>query len=152
MKPMLQTILVDDSKTQLSALAKLVSKCPGIQLAGTFTDPWDALHYLKNQKVDLLISDVELGGICGFEFISLIPTETEVIVTSSKGKYALFAFDFGCTDFLLKNVRLDRLKKAIAKVVENRARAGLSKPASQSAPAPERVFRISPSLNTDLKF
>ena len=62
----------------------------------------DANRIIKNHKIDLLLLDIEMPFIDGFHLLESLDQKIEVIIISGNSNYALKAFDYGVTDFLLK--------------------------------------------------
>jgi len=52
----------------------------------------------------------------GFEFLKMLNTKPKIIVTSGHKKYALEAFDFDVTDYIIKPFDFPRFLKAVMKV------------------------------------
>jgi DNA-binding LytR/AlgR family response regulator len=81
----------------------------------------EALAMLQRTTVDLLLLDVALPDMCGYELLARLDPRPEVIMLSVDGSRAAEAFDAGAVDFLLKPISLERFQRAIGRF---RARAG----------------------------
>lgn len=117
LSPKLQTLVVDNSLTQRTLLAKLVQKHPQLELAGIYGNALETYRHLGESRVDLLLLDVEMPLITGFDLIDTLKEEVQVILVTANPQYALKAFDYGVRDFLLKPVDPLRFKIAIRKAV-----------------------------------
>jgi DNA-binding LytR/AlgR family response regulator len=62
--------------------------------------------------------------IDGFHLLESLDQKIEVIIISGNSNYALKAFDYGVTDFLLKPLNIDRFNNAIVKVVKKQYMKG----------------------------
>lgn len=68
--------VVDDSPLQVLTLEKMLSE-EGYQVC-TFSDGYDLMHQLQSQKPELIISDIEMPGIDGFELLKMIRDRSDV--------------------------------------------------------------------------
>jgi DNA-binding LytR/AlgR family response regulator len=78
----------------------------------------EAIAFLNANEVQLLFLDVEMPGITGLELLKTLKNLPEVILVTSKKEYALDAFEFAVTDYLLKPPTYPRFLKAVEKVRE----------------------------------
>lgn len=111
-------IIIDDDVMSGNAVKHLVHQIPYLNLIGIGATPQDAIALLSNNKVDLMLLDIEMPGMSGLELIKSLKTLPFVILITSKKEYALEAFEHNVVDYLLKPIALDRFFKAIAKVKE----------------------------------
>lgn len=113
---MLNCIIIEDDELSKKVLVEFVKKTDSLNLVATFPDAIEAINHLSNKtKVDLVFLDIELPEMTGVEFLESLKQHPQVIITSSKDKYALTAFDFDVTDYLLKPVKYPRFYKAVEK-------------------------------------
>ena len=108
-------IIVDDDEMSRKALEHLISQVPYLKLLGAYASPCEALSYMNNNDIDLMLLDIEMPGISGIEFIKSIKTPPLTIFATSRKEYALEAFECNIIDYLVKPISLDRFFKAIAK-------------------------------------
>ena len=81
----------------------------------------EALEIYKNNKFDFIISDIELPGKSGLEFlkeIRLVNKTIPIIITSaySDTDYMLESIELGILRYLIKPITIDDLKNAVKKV------------------------------------
>lgn len=124
---MIKTIICDDELHSTETLSYFLTKnCPNIQLLASFNEPLKAKDFLENNKIDLLILDIEMPRLNGFELLkSLQPFDFEVIFLTAYNEFALKAFRFSAFDYFLKPLdeielsqslsRLEAKKKDISK-------------------------------------
>lgn len=117
----LRSIIVDDSAVQRLAVSKLVDSHPDLELILQYKDGFEAQKKVNSNDIDLIFLDVEMPILDGFEFIESMENPPQVILITGKPKYALKAFDYNVTDYLLKPITKDRFDGAIKKAL---ARAG----------------------------
>lgn len=111
-------IIVDDDKLSCKLLEGYVNKYASLNLLGVFNDPVSARNEIAKQKdVDLILLDVSMPEMDGFDLIGSLDHPPNIIIVSGGGEFALKAFDFNVVDFLLKPISYARFCKAIDKVV-----------------------------------
>ena len=114
-------LLAEDQAMIRTALASL------LQLEAGFTvteaaDGTAALQLLKQQRFDLLLSDIEMPGHSGIELAQYIQqhklaTKVVIITTFGRAGYVKRAMDAGVGGFLLKDAPVDQLVQAIHQVM-----------------------------------
>jgi DNA-binding LytR/AlgR family response regulator len=116
-------IIVDDDKMTCKILEGYVNKSTSLDLIGSFSDSITARNlFTKRQDIDLIILDIEMPELNGFELIGSLDHPPNIIIISSAEEYALKAFDFNVVDYLLKPVTYARFCKAIDKTIRYFAR------------------------------
>ena len=111
-------IIVDDDILTCKILEGYVSKSTSLNLIGTFSDPVEARDVLtKRQDIDLVILDIQMPEMDGFEIIRSLEFPPNIIIVSSSEEYALKAFDLNVVDYLLKPITYGRFCKAIDKTI-----------------------------------
>lgn len=110
-------IIVDDDKLSRRILEEFIQKTEGLNLKQSFSDPVNAVNFLKNEDdIHLIFLDIEMPEMTGLDFMNSLKISSQVIIVSSKDKYAIDAFDYDVTDYLLKPITYTRFFKAIDKV------------------------------------
>jgi len=74
-----------------------------------------AIQWLSQHKADLIFMDIQLGDGLSFEIFDHIQVDTPVIFTTSYNQYAIQAFEVNSISYLLKPVKAQSLKDALAK-------------------------------------
>ena len=111
-------IIVDDDKMSCQILEGYVNKSTSLNLIGTFSDSVEARNILtKRQDIDLIILDIQMPEMDGFDFIGSLDYPPNIIIVSAAEEYAVKAFDFNVVDYLLKPVSYGRFCKAIDKTI-----------------------------------
>jgi two-component system, LytTR family, response regulator len=118
----MRVFLVDDEELALKRLRRLLDATGRIEVAGTSTDPVEAVGMILNTQPELLFLDIEMPGMNGFEMLSQLYPQPLVIFTTAYDQYALQAFGVSSVDYLLKPVEPQQLDRALAKI--DRIRAG----------------------------
>lgn len=115
----MKCIIVDDNKLARMALKQLVSQVQGLDLVAECNDASEALEALNSNRVDLLLLDIEMPGMSGFDLVrKLGDTRPLIIFTTAKKDYAVEAFELNVVDYLVKPITLPRFSQAIERVQE----------------------------------
>jgi DNA-binding LytR/AlgR family response regulator len=69
-------------------------------------------------KVDLIILDVDLPLIDGFNFMEALDEKTQTVIITASPQHALKAFDYGVTDYLLKPLDPKRFALCVQKTLK----------------------------------
>jgi len=115
---MIKTIICDDELHSTETLSYFLTKnCPNIQLLASFNEPLKAKEFLENNKIDLLILDIEMPRLNGFELLkSLQPFYFEVIFLTAYNEFALKAFRFSAFDYFLKPLDEIELSQSLSRL------------------------------------
>jgi len=105
-------LAVDDEPLALDVIRAHCSRVPFIDLQRAFTEPTEALKYLKRFPVDLLFLDVHMPALSGIELYKAVPQKTAVIFTTAHSQYAVEGFNLAALDYLLKPIPFDRFLQA----------------------------------------
>lgn len=110
---MLKVMLVDDEPFILQGLQILVDwEREGYEIVAAMHNGREALEYLKNNEVDLIISDIQMPIMTGLELLEAIQN-TKV----SCAKFAILTGydDFGYAQRAIKNNSIDYILKPVRK-------------------------------------
>ena len=119
----LKTIVIDDSKLQRTAIAELVRKHKNLELKADYKNGIEARIAMKENPVDLVFLDIEMPIISGFDFIESLLERPQIILVTGKADYAMQAFDYDVTDYLLKPITTERFNTSVKKALANCADA-----------------------------
>ncbi len=114
----LNCIVVDDSAIQRAVICKLVESHPNLVLINEFSNAIETRNFL-NDTIDLLLLDIEMPLINGFELLDNLSIKPQVIFVTVKADYALRAFEYDATDYLHKPINKERFNIAIKRAVAN---------------------------------
>ncbi len=120
---MLKVLLVDDEPFILQGLEVLVDwKKEGFEIAGTAHDGREALRFLKNNSVDLILADINIPVVSGLELLKKIREEDisnaffVILSGYADFSYAQKAIKYKCTDYILKPIEKEQLLETLKKV------------------------------------
>jgi two-component system, LytTR family, response regulator len=114
----LRTIVVDDEKPSREALATYIRDfCPDVDIVAECDSVKSAYKAILEHQPLLVFLDIEMPNGNGFDLLQLFKNPTfKVIFVTAFSDYAIRAFRFSATDYLLKPVKVDELIEAIDKV------------------------------------
>ena len=118
----LNCIIVDDNSTQRLATLRLINNHPSLNLIGKFASALEAKKFLLTNSIDLIIMDVNLPALDGFELLDTYDENSElkvpyVIITSEDTSHAFKAFEYNVVDYLTKPTTKARFNEAVSKTV-----------------------------------
>lgn len=111
-------IAIDDEPIALDIVAAHASKVPFIELSASFTNAFEAITYLQQNKVDLMFLDIKMPDISGIDFLKALSKPPMVIFTTAYSEHAVQSFELDAIDYLLKPFSLPRFLKACHKAKE----------------------------------
>lgn len=112
----LRVYLVDDETLALKRLSRLLRETSRVEIAGSTSDPNEAIKYLSRNPVDAVFLDIQMPGMTGFELLSKLPAEPLIVFTTAFDQYALEAFQVNSIDYLLKPIEGQHLDRALSKL------------------------------------
>ena len=127
-------IAVDDEPLALDIISAYCAKMPFLNLQKTFDNALDTLEYLRNNPVDLIFLDIQMGGLTGIQLLNALKNKPHVILTTAFDSYAVQGFDLDVTDYLLKPISFERFIKGVNKVYEKIQSETTIIPQEKSAP------------------
>jgi PAS domain S-box-containing protein len=109
-------LIIDDIEENIFALTTVLEKNPTFDIKG-ISSPFEALSYVDQQAVDLILCDVQMPNMNGFEFTSMIrlrkkTADIPVIFVSAHHKDQAFiqkSKDLGVIDYLVKPIDEEEL-------------------------------------------
>ncbi|MEM9686112.1 MAG: response regulator transcription factor [Bacteroidota bacterium] len=115
----IKALLVDDEERARRSLTKLLIRfCPEVQILGQAANVGQALEQLRIHKPELVFLDIEMPKQSGFELIHALGSpDFYIIFITAYDQYAIKAFEVSAIDYLLKPVAVERLQKAVRKVL-----------------------------------
>jgi two-component system response regulator AlgR len=114
----LRVIIVDDEPPARERLRSMLAENGDCEIAGEAENGAEALDLVERLEPDIVLLDVRMPGIDGLEVarhLSLKDQPPAVIFTTAFDEYALEAFDSAAVAYLLKPIRAEKLKAALAK-------------------------------------
>ena len=120
---MLKVMLIDDEPFILQGLQILVDwAAEGYEIAALMSNGVEALDYLRSNKVDLIISDIQMPSMTGLELLDAIKDEKAsdahfaILTGYDDFSYIQKAIRSNCMDYILKPVQKEDLLSLLRKV------------------------------------
>jgi len=118
MKKTLRAIIVEDEELARNLLKEYLKEIPSVQIIGEFADGFSGAKAINEMKPDLLLLDIQMPKLTGFELLEILDYKPKIIFTTAFDQFAIKAFEMNAVDYLLKPYSRDRLRNAVDKVYE----------------------------------
>lgn len=133
----MKVLIVDDEPLARERLAFALRDIPDLEVLGEAADGIEAAEMIGALRPDLLITDIQMPGRTGLAVASELSgaDRPEVVFVTAHEQFAPDAFDVEAIDYLIKPVRLDRLRQAVTRARRRRAeRAALADASASASP------------------
>ena len=117
----LRVVVVDDEELARVVLREYFAAHEEFVIIAECGNGFEAVKAVMEKKPDLLVLDVQMPKLDGFDVLELIGTDIPVIFATAYDQYAIKAFQVHAVDYLLKPFGPERLAEALARA---RARIG----------------------------
>lgn len=124
---MLKVLLVDDEPFITQGLLMLIDWAKeGYEIVSTASNGEEAINYIENNSVDLVVTDIKMPIMNGIELLRKIResgySELEVIILSGYKdfEYAMEGMKYGCAGYVLKPVEKAELISLIRKIADKK--------------------------------
>ena len=119
---MTRILILDDEEAACNILSILIRKhLPLEHEIRCEQDPSKALEILDTYKPTLVMLDIEMPGMNGFDFLNKAGSwDFDVIFTTAYDKYAIKAIRFSALDYLLKPLDILELQNALNRHIVRR--------------------------------
>jgi two-component system, LytTR family, response regulator AlgR len=114
----LRVLIVDDEPPARERLRSMLTEGGQFEVAGEAGNGQSAIDQVDKLTPDVVLLDVRMPGIDGLEVarhLAALPEPPAVIFTTAFDEYALQAFDSDAVAYLLKPIRAEKLRAALAK-------------------------------------
>jgi DNA-binding LytR/AlgR family response regulator len=113
-------IIVDDDDVTRIEVEQFVKQAPYLSLLGSFGSAKEALDFSIANKPDLIFLDILMPEMTGLDFIQFLQQQRpQIILMTVEKDYAVEAFNYNVTDFLVKPISLERFIQSVAKAKSN---------------------------------
>src|SRR5437867_7121400 len=126
--------IVDDEDLARSVVREYLANMPDVDIVAECANGFEAVKTVADLKPDLLLLDVQMPKLNGFEVLELVGRDVAVIFVTAYDQYALRAFEVHAVDYLLKPFSAERLAEALVRARE-RLRRGERLPSAEIAKA-----------------
>ncbi len=111
----LRVMVVDDEALARDLLREHLSAHPDVRIVALCANGFEAVRAATETKPDLLLLDIQMPKLDGFEVLELLGGDVPVIFVTAYDEHALRAFEVHAVDYLLKPVAPERLAEALAR-------------------------------------
>ncbi|HCL04482.1 MAG TPA: hypothetical protein DHW64_00185 [Chitinophagaceae bacterium] len=111
----MKLIIIDDEPLARSIVKEYLQAYPDIELVKECGDGFEGVKAIQQHQPDLVILDIQMPKINGFEMLELIENPPAVIFATAFEEFAIKAFEAHAIDYLLKPFSKERFIKAIDK-------------------------------------
>lgn len=137
---MIRAVIVDDEAPARALLAEYLAAHADIEIVAECANGFEAVKRIGELAPDLVLLDVQMPRLDGFEVVELLDPAPAVIFVTAYDEYALRAFDVHAVDYVLKPVARDRLARAIGAAREKIGRMPAAALLSADARPPGRFM------------
>ncbi|HEY1618071.1 MAG TPA: response regulator transcription factor [Streptosporangiaceae bacterium] len=122
----IRLLLADDQPLMRAGFRMILEETDDIDIAGEARDGTEAIRLAKELSPDVILMDVRMPGVDGIEatrqIVARDPAARVLILTTfDLDEYAFSALRAGASGFVLKDVPLDELARAIRSVASGDA-------------------------------
>jgi two-component system LytT family response regulator len=112
---LLRTVIADDERLARQKLMILLQSEPAVNVVAECQDGRQTLAAIRSFRPDVLLLDIQMPDMDGFQVLSEIAAEEMpvVIFTTAYDQYAIRAFESNALDYLLKPFDRERLHHAV---------------------------------------
>ena len=116
--PRIRVAIVDDEALARGILRELLAAHQDVEITAECANGFEAVKVVSDLKPDLLLLDIQMPKLDGFDVLELVGVDIPVIFVTAYDEYAIRAFEVHAIDYLLKPFSAERLAEAL-----DRARA-----------------------------
>ncbi len=114
----MKVLVVDDEPPARRRLRRMLERIPDVSVCGEAADGVEALEQIAALRPDVVLLDVRMPGLDGIEVAARGEGLPPIVFTTAYDEYAVRAFELAALDYLLKPVKAERLREALARVRE----------------------------------
>jgi DNA-binding LytR/AlgR family response regulator len=126
----LRALVADDEEPALAELVYLLDRDPRIGEIRTASNGAEALKILQATDLDVVFCDIKMPGLDGIDLASVLSRfkiRPKIVFVTAYDEHAVAAFELDATDYVMKPVRAERLRKAVRRACA--VRDGRAEPA-----------------------
>ena len=118
---MINAVIIEDDPLLGKHLVMMIEEyCPEIKIVALINSGRMALDIMPVLKYDLVFSDIQLGDTDAFSLFELLENSPQqIIFITAHDEFALHAFKLDATDYLIKPVQPEDLRRAVNRAVDH---------------------------------
>lgn len=106
-------VIVDDEELARGILREWLTQHTDIEIVAECSNGFEAVKAATELKPDLLLLDIQMPKLDGFDVLELVGGDIPVIFITAYDTYAVRAFEVHAVDYLLKPFSAERLTEAL---------------------------------------
>lgn len=114
----IRVVVVDDEELARARVKDLLSDHEEFECVGEAGNGIAAVETIKQLRPDLVLLDIQMPGMTGFEVIEALDEVPLVIFATAYDEYAIKAFEVNSIDYLLKPVSKERFAEALGRAAD----------------------------------
>ena len=118
----MRTLIVDDEELARKGLRRDLAEDGSIEVIGECADGFEAVRAAVELKPDLILLDIQMPRLNGFEVLELLDPSIAIIFITAHDEHAVRAFQVNAVDYLLKPVDPERLREALERARDRHRR------------------------------
>lgn len=111
----IKCIIIDDEPLAVDLLKHYAENNVDLELVFATTEVFDAIDFLKSNKVDLIFTDIQMPDLTGIQLMKVLDDSQKFILTTAYPDYALESFNYNVIDYLLKPISKEKFDQSIIK-------------------------------------
>jgi two-component system LytT family response regulator len=111
----LRVVIVDDEPLARAVVREYIAAHRGVEVVAECENGFEAVKAVTELAPDLLVLDVQMPKLSGFEVLEHVGRTVPVIFTTAYDQYALRAFEVHAVDYLLKPFSAERFAEALSR-------------------------------------
>jgi DNA-binding LytR/AlgR family response regulator len=115
----MRVLIVDDEPPARERLRRLLTEIETVEVVGEADDGQRAVELIEALSPDLVLLDIQMPKLNGFEVIEALEDPPPVIFVTAYDEYAIRAFEVNALDYLLKPFSRERLAQALRRASES---------------------------------
>jgi len=141
----LAVAIVDDEQLARRILRELLAVHADVEIVAECANGFEAVKAVSELSPDLLLLDVQMPKLDGFDVLELVGGDIPVIFVTAYDQHAIRAFEVHAVDYLLKPFSAERLAEALDRArarVQKRERSPVRSLMSAARPEDTAIQRI----------
>jgi len=120
-KQKIRTIIVDDEPAAREGMVLMLKGFNDIEIVASCRNGIEAIQEIREKNPDLLLLDIQMPGIDGFDVLNNIPEKKRpyIVFITAYDQFAVKAFEYHALDYLLKPYSDERFVEMINRIKDH---------------------------------
>jgi len=117
--PLLKALVVDDEAPARGELRFMLSEAGGVEVVGEAGNAAEAMELIRAISYDVVFLDIDMPGLTGMhlaEALGELERPPAIVFVTAHSEHAVRAFEVEATDYLVKPVEVERLRRAVERL------------------------------------